>query len=391
MIDTPDIDAVRHQAAAVLEAAWEPFRGYSFPHAHVYGHMWLWDSCFHAIAWAALGDVRAIRELEAVFAAQLPDGFVPHMRYSEPSQWRGPLDYASGFTQPPVYAMAATALQSAGLAVAPALVAHITQAFEWLWSERLTTDGLLKITHPWEAGADDSPRWDGWIGSVDWNRPQWTALDIELVGTTQFSEKGAAVTNTQFEVAPAAFNAIAAHGMRCLARIGGPSAWSERATKLSTAIDGILWDEEAGLWVDLAVVGPADTVAVPTLDGVLPSLATLDPDRAHRALDQLQDKARFAAPYGLAYVAKTHPTYRSDLYWRGAAWPQMNHLARVAAVRWDRHDLAAEIAAMTRRGAMASGFGELWDPETGEARGAVPQTWTALAAVDDIDQPAALA
>jgi hypothetical protein len=65
----------------------------------------------------------------------------------------------------------------------------------------------------------------------------------------------------------------------------------------------------------------------------------------------------------------------------------MNHLARVAAVRWGRLDLADEIAAMTRRGAVRSGFSELWDPETGQARGAVPQTWAALAAVDDVAQP----
>ncbi|MEE8522814.1 MAG: hypothetical protein V3T72_02695, partial [Thermoanaerobaculia bacterium] len=88
-----------------------------------------------------------------------------------------------------------------------------------------------------------------------------------------------------------------------------------------------------------------------------------------------------------AYVACDHPLYRPDLYWRGAAWPQLNHLARVAAVRWGRMDLADDIALMTRRGAVLSGFAELWDPETGEARGVVPQTWVALVVVDAIDQP----
>ena len=103
--------------------------------------------------------------------------------------------------------------------------------------------------------------------------------------------------------------------------------------------------------------------------------------KAQRALAQLADPDRFSATYGLAYVARTHPAYRGDLYWRGAAWPQLNHLARVGAHRWGAHDLADDIAEMSRRGAMASGFSELWDPETGEARGAVPQTWAALAAV----------
>ena len=161
----------------------------------------------------------------------------------------------------------------------------------------------------------------------------------------------------------------------------------ERASELSTAIDDLLWEPDEGLWADRAVVGPSGSTTVPTLDGALAALSTSNPELASVALDQLADETRFAAPYGLAYVARTHPVYRPDLYWRGAAWPQLNHLARVAALRWGRAELAERIAAMTRRGAIASGFSELWDPETGEARGAVPQTWAALAAVDEIRMP----
>jgi glycogen debranching enzyme len=177
--------------------------------------------------------------------------------------------------------------------------------------------------------------------------------------------------------------------MRELVAAGGDRVWRERADELSAAIDEQLWDRDEGLWSDRALVGPSDSVAVPTLDGALPALSTSNPELAARALDQLNDESRFLAPYGLAYVAREHPLYRPDLYWRGAAWPQLNHLARVTALRWGRTDLADEIAAMTRRGAVTSNFSELWDPETGEARGAVPQTWAALAAVNVIDQPPA--
>ena len=373
----------------MLEAAWDDERGYSYPNPTVYPHQWLWDSCFHSIAWAALGDQRAVKELEAVFEGQLASGFVPHMRYAEPSQYRGPLDDRSGYTQPPVYGHALAVGVRSGLAVPDALIARVGAAYDYLWRERRTQDGLLRIVHPWEAGADDSPRWDGWIGSTEWNRELWTGFDLELVGLTAFEETGEATGNERFEAAPAAFNAIAAHGMRELASVGGDQRWRERADELSAAIDDRLWEDDEGLWSDHAVVGPDDSVGVPTLDGALPALSTNDAVLANRALDQLANPDRFAAPYGLAYVAPDHPTYRPDLYWRGAAWPQLNHLARVAALRWGRAELAEDIAAMTRRGAIASGFSELWDPETGEARGAVPQTWAALAAVDAIDQPPA--
>ena len=73
------------RARAVLDAHWRP-GGYTVPNATVYPHQWLWDSCFHAIAWAHLGVAeRATRELTNVFARQDDDGFVPHMTY-----WRSP-------------------------------------------------------------------------------------------------------------------------------------------------------------------------------------------------------------------------------------------------------------------------------------------------------------
>lgn len=387
---TATVDDVRRQASQLLEGAWDDHLGYSYPNPDVYPHLWLWDSCFHAIAWAALGDARAVQELEAVLVGQLPSGFVPHMRYAEPSQYRGPLDDRSGYTQPPVYGHALAFISRRGLPVSEGLVDGVSAGYDYLWEKRRTEDGLLRIVHPWEAGADDSPRWDGWIGTVEWNRDQWTSFDLELVGLTTFEPTGEATANARFEAAPAAFNAIAVHGMRELASIGGDPVWLDRADELSARIDDQLWDSNEHLWSDVAVVGPNDSTAVPTLDGALPALSTSDPDRAAAALDQLADRARFAAEFGLSYVARTHPLYRPDLYWRGAAWPQLNHLARVAALRWGRTELADQIAAMTRRGAVASGFSELWDPETGEPRGAVPQTWAALAAVEAIDQPPAI-
>ena len=150
---TPTIEEAKAEASAVLEAAWDDERGYSYPNPTVYPHQWLWDSCFHSIAWAALGDQRAVKELEAVFEGQLASGFVPHMRYAEPSQYRGPLDDRSGYTQPPVYGHALAVGVRSGLAVPDALIARVGAAYDYLWRERRTSDGLLRIVHPWEAGA----------------------------------------------------------------------------------------------------------------------------------------------------------------------------------------------------------------------------------------------
>ncbi len=88
-------EAVRNGARAVLTRTWKENERYCPPNPYVYPHLWLWDSCFHAIAWAELLDERAAQELDSCFEAQLEHGFVPHMHYSAPSINRGPLAASS--------------------------------------------------------------------------------------------------------------------------------------------------------------------------------------------------------------------------------------------------------------------------------------------------------
>ncbi len=43
--------------------------GFCVPHATTYPWQWLWDSCFHAVVWAHLGDDRAAAELRSALSA----------------------------------------------------------------------------------------------------------------------------------------------------------------------------------------------------------------------------------------------------------------------------------------------------------------------------------
>jgi len=57
MSGADDLDGqVRAGAWRVLEQAWQPSLGYCRPHRRSYPHLWLWDSCFHSIAWSAFRD-----------------------------------------------------------------------------------------------------------------------------------------------------------------------------------------------------------------------------------------------------------------------------------------------------------------------------------------------
>ena len=372
---------IRDQARTVLEGSWRADEQFCPPNARVYPHQWLWDSCFHAIAWAALGDARGLRELTSCFRAQLPTGFVPHMRYLEPNRRRGPLDDRSSYTQPPIYAHAARVLSRAGMPADEELLAAIARALDWLWAHRMGEHGLLFIVHPWESGADDSPRWDSWVPLRRYNHRAFSKYDAELVEQTEFDDTGAAVWSRAFVASPAAFNAFAAHAAHELAALTGDAGWEARGRDLAAAMDEHLWDDVEGLWQDLPVVGGGSSARAPTLDGVFGALCTPDPARANRALDQLLDPTRFGSSYGLRYLPRDHPAYDANDYWRGPAWPQLNYMAHVAASRWDRADVAGEISAMSRQGAARSRFSEYWNAETGAGRGARPQGWAALAAV----------
>ncbi len=369
---------VHDVARAVLEGAWDDARGYCFPHPDVYPHLWLWDSCFHAIAWAAFGDGRAVHELEAALAGQLDDGFVPHMRYAGPTIPRGPLPGVSSFTQPPMYAHAAAVLARRGLEVPASLVDSAAAGLDWLWRHRMGGDGLLFVVHPWESGADDSPRWDDWVGAMEWNRPEWTEADFRIRDAAEYSEIGAAVWSAAFVAAPAAFNAIAADGARELAELTGDARWRARSDDLAVAIDAELWARDR--WVDSAVVGGGPSAAVPTLDGILPALVTSDESKARQALACLDDVAQYRGEFGLRYVPASHPRYDPDGYWRGSSWMPLHYLASLAAARWGDDDLTGYLRAASRMAAARSGFAEHWNPETGAACGARPQTWSALVA-----------
>src|SRR5262245_40808159 len=76
-----DLEVWRDRCRAVLERHWrEP--GFTVPNAATYPWQWLWDSCFHAVVWAHLGEPeRALSELRCVFARQHETGFVPHITY----------------------------------------------------------------------------------------------------------------------------------------------------------------------------------------------------------------------------------------------------------------------------------------------------------------------
>ena len=370
---------MRDAVERVLDDHWVP-EGYAAPHAGTYPWQWLWDSCFHVLVWQALGRTnRAQVELASLFGPQAPSGFVPHMNYVRRPGHHADLwgrDDASSITQPPMYGHAVAELVRAGAPPPDEVVEAAVAGLGFLLEQRERDDsGLVLLCHPWESGADDSPRWDDRCpGGFDVER--WRAEKNRLVTTIEFADDGSPVRNPAFPVASAGFNALVAFNARELASVAGNDGLAVAADELVAALDA-RWDDDLGTWAD---AGPTagGSGRCRTADGLLPLLVTEESARAARVVADLVDPAAHGGPAGPTGVPRAAPTFDPAGYWRGPVWPQLAYLLVLGAVRFDP-GAAEQLAATTVAGAWASGLAEYWHPDTGEGLGATPQSWTGLA------------
>ena len=374
-----DVGALRDAVQRVLDDHWVP-EGYAAPHAGTYPWQWLWDSCFHVLVWQALGRTdRAQVEMASLFGPQAQSGFVPHMNYVRRPGTHADLwgrDDASSITQPPMYGHAVAELVRAGTPPPEEVVASAAAGLTFLLEQRERHDsGLVLLCHPWESGADDSPRWDDCCpGGFDVER--WRAEKNRLVTTIGFADDGSPVRNPEFPVASAGFNALLAFNTRELASVTGDGGLAAAADEVAFALDA-RWDDDLGTWVD---AGPtADgSGRCRTADALLPLLVTADSAKAARVVADLCDPSAHGGPLGPAGVHRAEPVFDPDGYWRGPVWPQLAYLLVLGAARFDV-DAAGRLASTTVAGAWASGLAEYWHPDTGAGLGATPQSWTGLA------------
>jgi len=376
-----DPEAVMAGARAVLEANWRPEGGYTVPNRSVYPFQWLWDSCFHAVTWAVLGQGdRARSELAHLFRTQSPLGFVPHVDYEHDPRHHASFWGRKGhssITQPPMFGHAVAELHRRGIAVDD-LVAPATRGLRFLLDERARVDGLVALCHPWESGGDDCPRWDHWCPG-GWDPARWYTVKGALVSRIDHARDGSPLANPAFRVASCGFNALVAFNALELAEVTGDRMLASDAMALVMLLDG-QWDAELRTWVD-AGDSELSSGRARTLDALLPVLASNRAEALDAAFADLTDPTAFGGPCGPTGVHRSEPSFAARTYWRGPAWPQLTYLMWVAARRRGRSKEAAALGAMLVRGAVASGWAEYWDAGDGTGLGAAPQSWAALAAV----------
>jgi hypothetical protein len=395
-------DPVVREASRVLGGNWctgrtSAGRAFAFtaPDIHKFPAQFYWDSCFHAIAWAAVDPRRARAELRTLLAAAEPDGFIGHTIF-----WDAPVrlsrrafynltscrDRMTRTIHPPLLAFAWEIVADAsgddpgfrteGL---ERLAAH----YDWLRSHRDPgATGLLALIQPDESGLDASPKFDarlrwrahglpGFVALVRQNRRDRFRLErIRARGGFVVHE---VLTNVAYALSAAA-----------LARMGGGARFAARAAQTERALMARCWDEATGLFADRPGDGRREVSTWAALAPLaLPGLPAPIADRL--AGEHLLDRRRYWRRFPVPSTSVEEPSFRARTrfpyrYWRGPTWIASSWLLHRGLRLHGRADAAEELAARVRALVGQSGFREYYGPDSGIGQGARAFGMSTLAA-----------
>ena len=385
---------------------------YVAPSPGTYPFQWFWDTCFHVIMLARLGEHElAKRNLRSLFAMQEEDGFVGHMifwhqvlprRRSDVMQarpsWESLRPHMSALVQPPFAAQALhTLFEACGDRVyLGEMYAQVRRLHDWLAANRdFDGDGLLSIISPFESGMDWKPSYDPVLGYRRRTTPRhlyrsplyWKGVGVDFANFWRRYDLRRIREAGKFLVKDAGFNAIYAVDLHCmekLALIAGddPTVFRKRRERVVSSMLRLMYDEEAAAFYD--VQEPRQRrIPIRTATIFFPlAIEELDERIAARLVrTHLEDPAQFASPLPIPSVSISDKAFfrgPTPFIWRGPTWAVVNwflyHALRKRA--FDAH--ATRLRDSLLRAVREGGFREYYDPFDGAGHGAHDFTWSGL-------------
>lgn len=367
-------------------------------------------------------------EIDSLLEARWRDGMLPHLRYDPrfvadyfpgPEWWprapehvERPGTLTSGITNPPVLPLAVRLVGERQPDVGRRhafwrrVLPPLTGWLRWfLAARRLAGAGMPVVVHPWEAGWDNSPRWDGLsavrlkpsraylrldtmhVGAAE--RPSGRDYDAYLALAELLDGSGYDLQG-YLSVAPFAVHDVlidalwygAAREVGAMAAaIGEPAPLAAgELEEFRRDFESLHLDAEARTYLDrdaltgeLIRVQSAAAVAA-LAGGVIPSALA---GEIWGAYVRASGAARLVCT-----VPPSAPQFEPARYWRGPVWLSVNwlveHGLRQAGLAAEADDVRAE----SLRLVADSGFWEYFDALSGEGRGIKGFTWTAALVLD---------
>lgn len=417
----PDMDAA---ARAILIANDRRGAGgaYTVPNGRVYPFQWNWDSAFVALGFDAFDRDRAWTELETLFKAQWPDGFVPHIvfwaddegYFPGPDVWRsGTTPRTSGITQPPVAASVIRRLWASAVAAGegdayrPRLLQLLPKLLAWhRWFAAFRDPdrrGVVVTTHPWETGRDNSPEWDVPGEPIDVSdvgdyvrrdtghldakmRPTKLEYDRYLAlvqyGRAQGWNHAAIRDGNPFQVGDVGMSMILLRANRDLHALvaafgaAGDADWLAGQVALSEAGIGWLWNDAARTWNSRDRLTDRHSGFV-TSASFLCWYAGLSEPAKDAAMQAHFDRIAGRVAYLMPSLDPDDPGFQMIRYWRGPVWAVVNYMVGSGLSEMGDPARGEKVRADTAALMRADGFYEAYSPVDGLGSGGDDFSWTA--------------
>ena len=381
---------------------------YTIPTKGLYPYQWNWDSAFAALGFADFDIDRAWTEFDTLLSGQWDSGMVPHILFHEqdpgyfpgPDVWgcNGPIP-SSGITQPPIAAtMARLVLEKnpeVGLQRVAPLYDKLLAWHRWFIDCRLD-NGAVCIIHPWEAGRDNAPDWDGPMAGInpegvgeyvrrdtshvdsamrptsyDYDRYIW----LVQLGRSNDWNDAAIKEKSPFRVAEPGMTFTLLRAHRDLAIIG--KALGKDVSEFENEI-AVLEGGAKSLWNgDLGAYDSRDTVSNTWSNSIsnasfLCWYAGLDSEDMRAVFARIMKQVK----YGLPSLDPSNEKFDSKRYWRGPVWGIMNLLIGMG-MEEKRLPEGLALRQNTADLIKTHGFAEYFDPLDGSPAGGQSFTWTA--------------
>ena len=382
---------------------------YTVPTDRLYPHQWNWDSAFAALGLATFDLDRAWTEIETLFRGQWPNGMVPHILFHKqddgyfpgPDVWGcGGTIPSSGVSQPPV---AATIIRRIWEADRPAGDARIRALFpklvawhRWFMSWRVD-QGVVCVTHPWEAGRDNAPDWDDTLSVIDakgvgeYRRRDLMTVDPDMrpekhdydryiwlinLGRDRGWDQSQLRECNPFRVADPAMSFILLRATRDLTEIG--RQLGEDVTDLEAWKDQLLNGADS-LWNPEIESFDSRDVRSGKWSGCISNASFLcwfgglRDERMLKHFNRIMRSVRYFIPSHDPGSNK----FDRRRYWRGPVWPVINTLIGIGMEEAGLEAEASSLRKSTSDLMQAGGFSEYFDPCDGSPAGGKDFTWTA--------------
>lgn len=399
-------DSIDREAIAILKA--NDRGSYTIPTAGLYPYQWNWDSAFVAAGFATFDVDRAWAELESLFSGQWADGMVPHILFHQadtgyfpgPDVWgcEGPVP-SSGISQPPVAATMARLIfeqdREKGRARMAALFPKLRKWHAWFLTWRLD-QGAVCVTHPWEAGRDNTPEWDAAMARIDpvdvgeYIRRDTSHVDSSMrptkydydrylwlvqMGRRLKWDQAALLEENPFRIADPTMTFILLRAHRDLLALGTALGLDTTGMEADIALlergAQSLWNSDLGSFDarDAKIGGFAGVISNASF------LCWYAGVSSHEQSRQLE-RVLSLVPYGVPSYDPAGSGFDGKRYWRGPTWAIMNMMIGLGLEEAGQ-PLGTRVKEITHDLIARFGFAEYFDPRDGSPAGGKSFSWTA--------------